>query len=139
MPLAVLCTMARQQLHRHGVEHFVAHHHAVELRVGQRIHPAHLVAKPAASAQLLAGAQAARDIDDGVAAHGAAQAHPAAAAASAPEPAPNSQTSSVPVRASASATCTASGLAKQRRHLGGGDKVAARLTGRVPNLGSSLA
>ena len=63
--------MARQQLHGHGVQHLVAHHHAAEF-FGQGIHPAQLVGMRH-QLGLLARAQAARQIDDGVALHPIAQ------------------------------------------------------------------
>ena len=55
---------ARQQLHRHRVQHLVAHHHAGQ-GFGQSIHPAH---HPGVARQrsALALAQAAREIHDGV-------------------------------------------------------------------------
>ena len=57
--------LAHQQLHGHGVQHLVAHHHALELR-GQFVHPTHLVGERLERV-LLTRAQAARQIDDGVA------------------------------------------------------------------------
>ena len=56
---------AHQQLHRHGVQHLVTHHHAVKT-IRQCIDPTHPVAV-CGQRQLLARAQAARHIDDGVA------------------------------------------------------------------------
>ena len=56
---------AGQQLHGHGIEHLVAQHHAVH-GGGQMVGPLHHIAKRG-QPRLLALAQAARDIDDGVA------------------------------------------------------------------------
>ena len=64
--------LAHQQLHRHGIKHFVAHHHTAEL-LGQGIDPLHLV-RMGFERVLLALAQAARQINDGVALHFIAQA-----------------------------------------------------------------
>ena len=120
VPLAL---HAGQQLHRHGVEHFVAHHHAVELR-GQRIHPAHRVAKPR-QRQLLARPQAAGQIHDGVALHlcaqRAQQLHGQRTRAGA----------ELPHLVGAGLLqgfghLGGQGLAEQRGHFGGGDEVAAR-------------
>ena len=68
---ALLAAVARQQLHGHGVQYLVAHHHAAEF-FGQGIHPAQLVGMRHQFG-LLARAQAARQIDDGVALHLIAQ------------------------------------------------------------------
>ena len=59
-------THARQQLHRHGVQHFIAQHHATERR-RQFLHPAHALAV-SGQPRLLTLAQAARQVHDGVAA-----------------------------------------------------------------------
>ena len=68
---ALLTAVARQQLHGHGVQHFIAHHHTAKL-FGQGIYPAQLV-RVGNQLGLLAGPQAARQIDDGVALHPVAQ------------------------------------------------------------------
>jgi hypothetical protein len=60
-----------EQLHRHRVEHFIADDHPGH-RVGQLAHPMHLAA-PARQGVALPLAQAARQVDDGVAPHPLAQ------------------------------------------------------------------
>ena len=64
---------ARQQFHRHGVQHFVAHHYALHL-LGEFIDPTHGIAI-GPQPLLLARAQGARDIDDGVTHQRHVQAH----------------------------------------------------------------
>ena len=59
-------TRAHQQLHRHGIEHLVAQHHAFD-GIGQFGRPLHHIAKTG-QPLLLARPQAARDVDNGVAA-----------------------------------------------------------------------
>ena len=63
--------LAHDELHGHGVEHLVAHHHALEAR-GQRIRPVH-AGGMGGQPLLLARAQAARQVHDGVALHARAQ------------------------------------------------------------------
>jgi hypothetical protein len=65
-----------QQLHRHGVQHLVAHHHALQ-RVGQGVQPLHAAAERG-QALRLALAQRAGQVDDTVAAHLHRPAHPLA-------------------------------------------------------------
>ena len=114
-----------QQFDRHGVEHLVAHHHALHL-VWQGLHPVHQVAK-LLQRVLLARAQAARQIYDGVARERHAlrqqavqqlQGQRARAGAKLPD--------LVRLRLLQSLRhLGGQGLAKQGRDLGGGDKVAA--------------
>ena len=120
-----------QQLHRHGVQHLVTHHHAVKT-IRQCIDPTHPVAV-CGQRQLLARAQAARHIDDGVALDLVAQSakqlgrQRTGARAKLPD-----------------FVCAGGGegvrhlhgqrLAEQRRHLGCGHKVAAG-RGEGPELG----
>lgn len=63
--------LAHQQLHRHGVQHFVADHHAFD-GLGPGIQPAHLVGMCGQGLRL-ARAQRTRQIDDGVTPHFVAQ------------------------------------------------------------------
>ena len=63
--------LAHQQLHGHGIEHFIAHHHPTEL-LGQGVNPLHLV-RIGFQGFLLTRAQATRQIHDGVALHAVAQ------------------------------------------------------------------
>ena len=60
-----------QQLHRHGVQHLVADHHAVD-GLGQAVQPLHL-RRETRQAVGLAFAQRARQVHDLVALHGPAQ------------------------------------------------------------------
>jgi hypothetical protein len=136
---AGLPTLAHQQLDRHGIQHLVAHHHALN-RLGQRVHPTHGVAK-AGQSRLLARTQRARQVHDGVAAHRSPRVS-SSCCASAPEPAPNSQTSSVPVAASASPTCAASAWPNSGLSSGAVTKsLPSPFTpsGMVPNLAPLLA
>ena len=56
-----------QQLHRHGIQHFVAQYDAVHL-LGQVVQPLHLGAETR-QAFGLAGAQGAGDVNDAVTGH----------------------------------------------------------------------
>ena len=119
-----IAATARQQLHRHRIEHLVAHHHAFDV-LGQCIHPAQL-GGVGHQLGLLAGAQAARQIDDGVALHLVAQRiqQLQRQRAGACTELPHFRGSGALQRL---AHLHGQRLAEQGREFGGGHKVAARL------------
>ena len=130
MPLPAL---AQQQLHGHGVQQFIAHDHAFH-GVGQGVQPAQLV-RVRGQALLLARAQAARQVHDGVALHRVAQrvqqlqCQRPRARAKLPQLA---GLRALQRLAHLHGQC----LAEQRGQLGCGHKVAARL-GQVAKLGQA--
>ena len=120
-----LAVPARQQLDRHGIEHLVADHHAVE-PLGQLARPIAPCPPCPARASRWRSRKLAGEVDDGVAARSRSPRASSNCAASAPEPAPNSHTSSVPAGSQRVGHLHGQRLAEQRRHLRRGDEIAAR-------------
>ena len=131
MPLAL---NAVEQLHRHGIEHFIAHHHALQA-VGPLVQPLNLMA-PFGQFGLLPGLQGAGQVHDVVALQGAPQAlefteqlvrQSTTACAKFPHFVGAGGTQSF-------CHLLGQGGAKQGRQLGGRHKIAARL-GHAAKLG----